>query len=137
MHQAQREFKMFTRDQQPLANERPERTRKLGSFMQIDTQHNRSHIQVKKGAPLPSLRRLVRVLLAQKHQQGASLLIGHTKGKSVSYGTLSKLTFTKLLTILKRIRGEGGFLVVNAPEAGGAIDSNFWTHHGIAGILAR
>ena len=29
MLMAQREFKMFTRGQQPLANERPERTRKL------------------------------------------------------------------------------------------------------------
>ena len=132
-----RRFRIFEKDARPLDNHHPSSKKRLGDYVHVNTQRKRSHVEVKRGCPRSTIRRLARIIQAQGKLQRGSILNGHIHGKEFSHGPIRDLTLKQIILILSRAARVGGFFVILGEEAGGALASGFWTHHLLAPLLSR
>ena len=132
-----RRFRIFEKNARPLDNPKPHSRKRLGDFVHVNTQKKRSHVEIKRGCPKSTIKRLARIIQAQGIQQTGSILNGHIHGKEFSHGLIRNLTLKQIIEILTRAARIGGFFVILGDEIGGTLSSAFWTHHLLAPILSR
>ena len=125
------------RGERPLAAKHGHKTH-LGDYVVIEKTAERLHLEVDARIPKKSLNRLVNLIVIHGKKIKGAIFNQLIDGTERSHGQISKMSKTKIRSILSNLSERTTFIVQSPIGAGlGALDSPFWTHWSVGHYLTN